>query len=131
MVNLDVCHARERTLQIANDKEAADVTGNPQSKTVMNPNQVLIGTSGYSYPGPPPKGWYSAFYPDKKAKGFDELNYYSQIFNTCEINNTFYRPPSPAVAQGWVMKTPDDFVFVIKLWQKFTPSNEDFTEQIR
>jgi uncharacterized protein YecE (DUF72 family) len=107
-------------LQIANDKEAGDVTGNLKRKTVMNPNQVLIGTSGYSYPGPPPKGWYSAFYPDKKAKGFDELNYYSQIFNTCEINNTFYRPPSPAVAQGWVMKTPDDFTFVIKLWQKFT-----------
>jgi len=110
----------------------------------MNLNHLLIGTSGYSYPGPPPKGWYGAFYPEKKTKSFDELKFYSQVFNTCEINNTFYRPPSPTVAQGWAKKTPDDFTFVIKLWQKFThpikisrkksdegwepPSQKDFDE---
>jgi uncharacterized protein YecE (DUF72 family) len=43
---------------------------------------IKIGTSGYSYAGKPPKGWHGAFYPEKKTKGFDELNYYSQIFNT-------------------------------------------------
>lgn len=81
---------------------------------------IKIGTSGYSYPGPPPKGWYGAFYPEQKPKGFDELKYYSQIFNTCELNNTFYRIPSAQVAKGWAAKTPSDFAFVIKLWQKFT-----------
>jgi uncharacterized protein YecE (DUF72 family) len=81
---------------------------------------LLIGTSGYSYPGPPPKGWFGAFYPEKKAKGFDELTYYSQIFNTVEINFTFYRPPSQVVAKSWVSKTPTEFSFAIKLWQKFT-----------
>ena len=88
---------------------------------LLNPaRDIKIGTSGYSYPGLPPKGWYGAFYPEKKTKGFDELKYYSQIFNTCEINNTFYRPPSPAVAKGWTDKTPEDFSFAVKLWQKFT-----------
>ena len=72
---------------------------------------IKIGTSGYSYPGPPPKGWYGAFYPDKKTKGFDELKYYSQVFNTCEINSTFYRPPTPAITTTWATKTPDDFLF--------------------
>jgi len=81
---------------------------------------IKIGTSGYSYSGAPPKGWYGAFYPEKKTKQFDELNYYAQIFNTCEINNTFYRPPSPAVAKAWADKTPADFSFAVKLWQKFT-----------
>ena len=81
---------------------------------------IKIGTSGYSYPGAPPKGWYGAFYPEKKTKGFDELKYYSQIFNTCEINSTFYRPPSSAITTAWATKTPDDFSFAIKLWQKFT-----------
>ncbi len=81
---------------------------------------IKIGTSGYSYPGPPPKGWYGAFYSDQKPKGFDELKYYSQMFNTCELNNTFYRIPSAAVAKGWVAKTPSDFAFVIKVWHKFT-----------
>ena len=81
---------------------------------------IKIGTAGYSYPGPPPKGWYGAFYPEKKTKGFDELKYYSQIFNACEINSTFYRPPSPAITKVWAAKTPDDFSFAIKLWQRFT-----------
>ena len=85
----------------------------------MNPS-FLIGTSGYSYPGPPPKGWFGAFYPAAKGKGFDELKYYSQIFNTVEINFTFYRPPSQAVTKAWIDKTPADFNFAIKLWQKFT-----------
>ncbi len=89
----------------------------------MNPDtakQIKIGTSGYAYAGAPPKGWFGAFYPEKKPKGFDELRYYSQIFNACEINNTFYRPPSEAIAKSWASKTPADFVFAIKLWQKFT-----------
>src|SRR3954470_6455363 len=81
---------------------------------------ILIGTSGYSYPGPPPKGWYGAFYPDKKVKGFDELKYYSQIFNTVEINSTFYRPPAETVTKNWAASTPSDFTFAIKCWQKFT-----------
>jgi uncharacterized protein YecE (DUF72 family) len=81
---------------------------------------LLIGTSGYSYPGPPPKGWVGAFYPDVKPKGFDELIYYSQIFNAVEINFTFYRPPSENTAKAWATKTPSDFSFAVKLWQKFT-----------
>jgi len=81
---------------------------------------LLIGTSGYSYPGAPPKGWFGAFYPEVKGKGFDELKYYSQIFNAVEINFTFYRPPSQAVTRSWVDKTPTDFSYAIKLWQKFT-----------
>jgi len=87
---------------------------------VASARDIKIGTSGYSYPGAPPKGWYGAFYPEKKTKGFDELKYYSQIFNTCEINSTFYRPPSSAITTAWASKTPDDFSFAIKLWQKFT-----------
>jgi uncharacterized protein YecE (DUF72 family) len=88
---------------------------------LLNPaRDIKIGTSGYSYAGPPPKGWYGAFYPDKKKKGFDELHYYAQIFNTCEINTTFYRPPSPAITKLWAHKTPEDFSFAVKLWQKFT-----------
>ena len=89
-------------------------------RTALSAKDIKIGTSGYSYAGLPPKGWFGVFYPDKKHKGFDELKYYSQIFNTCEINNTFYRPPSPAITKAWSNKTPDDFSFSIKLWQKFT-----------
>jgi len=81
--------------------------------------QFKIGTSGYSYPGPPPKGWAGVFYPTK-GKRLDPLEYYSRFFDTVEINSSFYGPPSPAMAEGWVRKTPDDFELSLKLWQKFT-----------
>lgn len=82
--------------------------------------QIRIGTSGYSYPGPPPKGWSGVFYPQIRGKRFDPLEYYSQMFNVVEINSSFYGPPSQKMAEAWVRKTPADFAFTIKLWQKFT-----------
>src|SRR5918993_4726874 len=90
-----------------------------QDSRIMN-QTLLIGTSGYSYPGRPPKGWIGAFYPEPKPKRFDELQYYSQIFNTVEINSTFYRPPSITTTTAWAKKTSSDFTFALKLWQKFT-----------
>ncbi|MGH7827325.1 MAG: DUF72 domain-containing protein [Candidatus Binatia bacterium] len=82
--------------------------------------QIYIGTSGYSYPGPPPKGWFGVFYPEVPAKRIDQLEYYSQLFNIVEINSSFYGPPSEKITEAWVRKTPGDFVFAVKLWQKFT-----------
>jgi len=82
--------------------------------------RLRIGTSGYSYPGAPPKGWYGVFYPETKRKRFDELEFYSSFFDAVEINSSFYRPPAPGMAEAWVKKTPPDFAFAIKVWQKFT-----------
>ena len=79
-------------------------------------NNIFIGTSGWSYP----KGegtWKGYFYPAGK---YNELEYYSQFFNTVEVNSSFYRPPNPGFADNWVKRTPHDFKFAVKLWQKFT-----------
>ena len=77
---------------------------------------IYIGTSGWSYL----KGqgtWTGYFYPAGKI---NELEYYSQFFNTVEINSSFYRPPNPGYVHNWVRQTPQDFLFTVKLWQKFT-----------
>lgn len=79
-------------------------------------SKIYIGTSGWSYP----KGrgaWTGYFYP---AGRINELEYYSQFFNTVEINSSFYRPPNPGYVYNWVRRTPPDFRFAVKLWQKFT-----------
>jgi uncharacterized protein YecE (DUF72 family) len=81
---------------------------------------IRIGTCGYSYPGPAPKGWHGVFYPAGKPRGFDELACYSSFFDTVEINSSFYRPPLPGMAEAWTRKTPPDFEFAVKAWQKFT-----------
>jgi uncharacterized protein YecE (DUF72 family) len=83
----------------------------------MLPDQSIhIGTSGWSYP----KGegtWKGNFYPAGKV---DELEYYSQFFDTVEVNSSFYRPPDPGIARGWARRVPAGFLFAVKLWQKFT-----------
>jgi uncharacterized protein YecE (DUF72 family) len=78
--------------------------------------RLYIGTSGWSYP----KGegtWTGYFYPKGKI---NELEYYSQFFGTVEINSSFYRPPNPGYVYNWVRRVPRDFLFTVKLWQKFT-----------
>jgi uncharacterized protein YecE (DUF72 family) len=77
---------------------------------------IYIGTSGWSYPNGEGT-WKGYFYPAGKI---NELEYYSQFFNTVEVNSSFYRPPNPEYALNWVKRTPDDFLFTVKLWQKFT-----------
>ncbi len=79
---------------------------------------IYVGTSGWSYP----KGggrWDGVFYPED-VQDRDKLAFYAQYFDAVEINNTFYRPPSPYAARAWAQKTPSNFRFTAKLWQKFT-----------
>ena len=86
--------------------------------------RFYIGTCGYSYPGAPPAGWSGVFYPKAGGKRVDALEFYSAHFNCVEINSTFYRPASAAMARAWLAKTPADFMFTAKIWQKFTHPTE-------
>ena len=82
---------------------------------------VRIGTSGWNYPSG--KGtWNGIFYPlpQDRERGFDELRFYAERFNTVEVNSTFYGQPRANAALGWVKRTPPDFEFAVKLYQKFT-----------
>jgi uncharacterized protein YecE (DUF72 family) len=82
-------------------------------------SQIRIGTSGWNYPTG--KGtWNGVFYPARRSHGFDELAYYAEHFDTVEVNSTFYRMPEAAHASAWVRRTPPDFLFAVKLFQKFT-----------
>ena len=82
---------------------------------------MRIGTSGWNYPGG--RGtWNGIFYPlpEDRERGFDELRFYSERFNTVEVNSTFYGQPRANAALGWVKRTPPGFEFAVKLYQKFT-----------
>lgn len=80
---------------------------------------VRVGTSGWSYPTG--RGtWNGVFYPRPRPRGFDELRYYAEHFDTVEVNSTFYRVPEAAQVARWVQRTPTDFLFAVKLFQKFT-----------
>ncbi len=86
--------------------------------------EVRIGTSGWNYPSG--KGtWNGLFYPKTRSKKagtdqFDELRFYAEHFNTVEVNSTFYGQPRREVTRGWAQRTPAQFDFSLKLYQKFT-----------
>jgi uncharacterized protein YecE (DUF72 family) len=82
-------------------------------------NRVRVGTSGWSYPTGEGT-WNGIFYPEKKRKGFDELAFYAQHFDTVEVNSSFYRVPAVKTTTDWARRTPAPFEFSLKLFQKFT-----------
>ena len=68
----------------------------------MGTSDLRIGTSGWNYPSG--RGtWNGIFYPPSRgrAKGFDELSFYAEHFNTVEVNSTFYGQPRAEVSRGW------------------------------
>lgn len=76
--------------------------------------QIRIGTSGWNY-----TEWRGSFYPrDMKPAGM--LAYYAARFSTVEVNNTFYRMPTPKVVEGWAATVPSGFSFVLKAPQRIT-----------
>ena len=48
------------------------------------------------------------------------LTYYASLFNSIEINSSFYRRPYPATMMKWSKEAPDDFRFSFKLGKQIT-----------
>jgi uncharacterized protein YecE (DUF72 family) len=76
--------------------------------------RVRIGCSGWNY-----KHWRERIYP-KGCPVSRWLEYYATLFDTVEINNTFYRLPKREAVARWVEQTPEDFVFAVKMSRYIT-----------
>jgi hypothetical protein len=79
--------------------------------------EVLLGCSGWNYPDTADKGgWTGVFYPDKDTK---RLRYYSQFFNTAEMDSSFYdrfySQMTKGTFIGMARATPEKFQFSIKV----------------
>ena len=69
---------------------------------------VRIGCSGWNY-----QDWRERVYP-KGCPPSRWLPYYATLFDTVEVNSTFYRLASPKAVATWVEQTPPDFLFTLK-----------------
>jgi uncharacterized protein YecE (DUF72 family) len=76
--------------------------------------KIYIGTSGYSY-----NDWLGNFYP-QFCSSKDFLRFYASIFNTVEIDATFYRIPTAEMVKNWKRITPSNFIFTAKFPQTVT-----------
>jgi uncharacterized protein YecE (DUF72 family) len=78
---------------------------------------LLVGTAGWSFPD-----WEGVVYPRGAARSGEALRTLSRIFDVLEINVSFYRPLTVAMARSWLAAVASlpGFRFTAKLWQGFT-----------
>lgn len=75
----------------------------------MTKADFYIGCSGFAY-----KEWKDFFYP----KGLPQtkwFQFYCEHFNTLEINSSFYRFPKLEALKNWYNKSPEGFLFSLKV----------------
>ena len=72
------------------------------------PGETRIGCSGWQY-----RHWKGSFYPEPLRQA-DWFDHYASVFDTVEINNSFYRLPEPETFARWATQSPPAFLFAVK-----------------
>jgi len=81
----------------------------PSSAGTAARGRVLVGCSGWVY-----RDWRGVVYPPElpQRSWFER---YATLFDTVEINNTFYRLPRPEAVERWAEQAPDGFIYAVKV----------------
>jgi uncharacterized protein YecE (DUF72 family) len=77
-------------------------------------SQIHIGSQGWNY-----DDWAGSFYP-RGTRAVDYLDVYARIFDTVEVDSSFYAIPSENSVVSWRNRAPDGFTFSLKLPQQIT-----------
>lgn len=76
---------------------------------------VHVGCSGWFY-----SHWRGIFYPPQEPTTERWFAYYSNVFDTVEINASFYRWPKPATVRRWKRDARPGFIYSVKVNQTIT-----------
>lgn len=71
--------------------------------------RVRVGTQGWSY-----DAWVGPFYP-AGARSADWLTFYARAFDVVEVDSTFYGLPPRERFESWRDRTPEGFLFTLKM----------------
>lgn len=77
-------------------------------------DHLHIGCSGFYY-----SSWRNGFYPTGLPSS-KWLEYYSTMFNTVELNSTFYRQPQLSALKRYAAVVPGHFLFAVKMGRYLT-----------
>src|SRR4051812_43057690 len=80
--------------------------------------QFYSGISGLVLPVPN-----KSLYPPE-FRETSRLTYYASLFNSIEINSSFYKVPIAKTVNKWTTEVPDHFKFTYKLWREITHNKE-------
>jgi uncharacterized protein YecE (DUF72 family) len=81
---------------------------------------VVVGTCSWT-----DKTMIERWYPAGVSTPEARLRYYSNRFDTVEIDSTFYGLPRPEYAVNWAKRTPDGFTFHVKAYGLMTGHEVD------
>ncbi len=92
---------------------------------IQNPKpKIEIGCQGWNYPDWITKaGGNTIFFP-RGTKPNEMLGLYAEIFDTIEVDSTFYAIPPTSTIENWYKKTPENFTFSLKMPQEITHIHE-------
>jgi len=76
---------------------------------------IRIGCSGWNY-----AHWRNGVFYPPRCPPRRWLSFYSEHFDTVEVNTTFYRLPATASVARWVDETPAGFTFAVKVSRYIT-----------
>ena len=80
--------------------------------------ECWIGTSGLVLPVSTKAAFPAAFRDQPR------LAYYAALFNSLEVNSSFYRTPMAATFEKWASIVPDHFQFTVKLSRDITHAKD-------
>lgn len=95
-----------------------------QSKNNYQKPEFKVGCQGWNYADWINKiGGESVLYPRGTRTG-EMLEVYSKVFETIEVDSTFYAIPPSSTVENWYQKTPENFSFSLKLPQEITHEHQ-------
>jgi len=89
-------------------EEAGDVARSPLK---LGKGEARFGTASWTDPTMTAPG---VFYPKGADSAEERLRYYASQFSVVEVDSTYYALPYKRVAETWVERTPEGFVFDVK-----------------
>ncbi|MBA4185117.1 MAG: DUF72 domain-containing protein [Acidobacteria bacterium] len=113
---------------------------NEKSRNAVLRLQIHVGCQGWNYDDWTTKAdGATVFYP-RGTRSNEMLVLYAQIFDTIEVDSTFYAIPASSAVENWYRKTPEHFTFSLKMPQEITheyglrepsfPIMEEFCERV-
>jgi uncharacterized protein YecE (DUF72 family) len=89
------------------------LSSSTRSPCITPGHSTRIGCSGWNY-----ASWKDEVYDRRPAREW--LALYAGLFDTVEVNNTFYRLPNVAAVANWERTVPPGFTFTIKVSRYLT-----------
>ena len=81
---------------------------------------IRIGCQGWNYEDWTTKADGGTIFYPRGTKSSEMLENYARIFETVEVDSTFYAIPAGSAVENWYRKTLDDFTFSLKLPREIT-----------